>query len=69
MPNCTVNKLDFSRLQRRVIEADFQGSPLSSDGGVMLLRQVDQHIGLSAAIAGALRDHRNPTRITHTLKI
>ncbi|MFW8567375.1 IS1380 family transposase [Orrella sp. 11846] len=66
MPNCTVNKLDFGRLQRRVIEADFQGGALSSDGGAILLRQVDQRIGLSAAIADALRDRRDPTRITHT---
>jgi len=44
MPKCTQGKIDFGRLGRRVIEADFSGGELSSDGGLMLLRQVDRHI-------------------------
>ncbi len=51
-----------------MIEANFQGGAISSDGGLMLLRQVDRRIGLSAAVAGALGDPRNPQRITHVLR-
>lgn len=68
MPKCTANELDFGRLGRRVIEANFEGGALSSDGGLMLLRQVDRRIGLSAAIADALHDPRDPERITHGLR-
>jgi hypothetical protein len=64
MPDCTDAKLDFGRLGRRVIEANFQGGALSSDGGLMLLRQVDRRMGLSQAIASVLRDARAPDRIT-----
>jgi hypothetical protein len=60
--------MDFGRLGRRVIEADFKGGALSSDGGLMLLRQVDRKLGLSRAVANALTDPRDPERITHSLR-
>lgn len=51
-----------------MIEANFEGGALSSDGGLMLLRQVDRKLGLSAAVADALHDPRDPERIPHTLR-
>ena len=42
MPKCTQDKIDFGRLGRRRIEADFSGGDLSSDGGLLLLRQVSR---------------------------
>jgi len=39
MPKCTDAKIDFGRFGRRVIEADFSGGDLGSDGGLLLLRQ------------------------------
>lgn len=68
MPNCTQEEMEFGRLGRRVIEANFQGGALSSDGGLMLLRQVDRRIGLSRAVAGALHDPRNQDMIVHEMR-
>lgn len=68
MPNCTAEELGFGRLGRRLIEANFEGGALSSDGGLMLLRQVDRKIGLSKAVASALHDPRNPDLIVHDLR-
>jgi len=68
MPKCTEARIDFGRLGRRIIEADFTGGDLSSDGGVMLLRQVDRKIGLSRAAASVLPDPRDPERIEHGLR-
>ena len=68
MPKCTAGKIDFGRLGRRVIEADFCGGDLSSDGGLMLLRRVDAHIGLTRAAAAALPDPRDPERVEHGLR-
>jgi len=68
MPKCTEAKIDFGRLGRRIIEADFTGGDLSSDGGVMLLRQVDERLGLSRAAAAVLPDPRDPERIEHGLR-
>jgi hypothetical protein len=68
MPKCTKNKIAFGRFGRRVIEADFGGGYLSSDGGLLLLRQVDRHLGLSRAAAAAMPDPRDPERIRHGLR-
>ena len=68
MPKCTKDKIDFGRFGRRVIEADFSGGDLSSDGGLLLLRQVDQHLGLSRMAAAAIPDPRDPERIRHGLR-
>ena len=68
MPNCTDGTIDLGRLGRRVIEANFEGGDIGSDGGVLLLRRVDERIGLSRAAAAVLSDPRDPARITHSLR-
>jgi len=66
MPKCTEGKLRFSGVGRRVVEADFSGGDLSSEGGVLLLREVDRRLSLCKRAAGALKDPRDPTLIEHT---
>lgn len=68
MPKCTAEQMSFGRLGRRVIEADFSGGSISSDGGLMLLQQVDRKLGLSHAAARVLHDDRDPTRVTHDMR-
>ena len=68
MPDCTGQQMLFGRVGRCEIEADFSGGALSSDGGLMLVRQVDRQIGLSRAIAAALFDPRDPDRVKHSLR-
>ena len=45
--------------------ADFAGGDLTSDGGLVLLREVDRRIGLVDALNAALHDPRDPDRIEH----
>jgi hypothetical protein len=68
MPKCTTDTIGFGRVGRRKIEANFNGGDISSDGGLILLRQVDRKIGLSKAISEAIYDPRNPNLIQHTMK-
>jgi hypothetical protein len=44
---------------------DFSGGYLSSDGGAVLLRQIDQSIGLSRLLAGCFTDHRDARFVEH----
>jgi len=67
MPKCTDDKIDFGRFGRRVIEADFSGGDLSSEGGVLLLRLMDQRLGLTTAAAAALGDDRQSGKVRHSL--
>ena len=39
MPNCTVETITLGKVGRRTIEASFDGGDISSDAGVLLLRQ------------------------------
>ena len=68
MPECSTGEMQFGRVGRRIVEADFGGGALSSDGGLMLLREVDRRTGLSSAVAKALHDPRDPELITHALR-
>ena len=43
----------------------FDAPQISSDGGAVLLRQVDDRLGLSAWVAAALPDERCPQRVIH----
>lgn len=67
MPKCTNEKLDFGRVGRRIVEADFSGGDLSSEGGALLLRRVDERLALSAAAACALGDDRQRGKVQHDL--
>ena len=68
MPKCTVSEMEFGRQGRRLIEANFEGGAISSDGGLMLLRQTDRRIGLTTAVADVLHDPRDPALVTHQLR-
>lgn len=68
MPNCTVESIELGRVGRRVVEAAFDGGDIVSDGGVFLLRQVDQRLGLSEAAARAFGDGRRRLSVTHSVR-
>ena len=58
--------LPFARLRGKNLIADFQGGTLSSDGGVLLLREIEAQIGMISRMAGALHDPRDARYTKHT---
>ena len=57
---CSVEQLSFQGVGKREIVARFDGGQLSSDGGGLLLREVERRTGLLRQFAACFRDHRNP---------
>lgn len=51
MTQCTTDAMRFTRQGRRRVEADFAGGRLVSDGGLLMLRQVDQQTQFTATLA------------------
>ena len=49
------------------IDARFDGGLLSSDGGILLLREVEQRLGIADRLASCIKDPRAPDQITHSL--
>ncbi|UDL05817.1 IS1380 family transposase [Marinobacter sp. CA1] len=60
-------KLTFSPLARRQIEADFSGGHITSDAGLLLLREVDRQHRLTSRLASVLQDPRTPEMVRHKL--
>ncbi len=65
MTDCTQTAFDFPPLKHRRVQADFSGGEISSDAGVLLLREADRRLGLTEAIDRVLADPRDPDRIRH----
>ena len=63
--------LPFARLSGKILQADFEGGSLSSDGGVLFLREIEAQIGVIGRDVGALDDRRDPryTDFRHGAKI
>lgn len=63
----TDQSLPFDDLGSRSVQADFSGGHLSSDGGALLLRQVDQDLGMSRRLALCFKDLRDPKYVEHSV--
>ena len=64
--NCNQNSFEFPSLERRKIEASFNGVHVSSDGGALFLRQADRLLGLTKSFSKVMIDPRQSGRITHS---
>ena len=62
---CKPEQLEFQSLGRREVIGRFDGGRITSDGGGLLLREVDKRIGLLDRLAGCFTDYRNPNAIEH----
>src|SRR2546425_12793756 len=65
---CTQFVLGFHPLKRREIRAEFDGGAISSDGGGLLLREVEKRIRILRQFAACFTDYRNPDLIEHTVE-
>ena len=55
----------LSPVESLEIHARFDGGSLSSDGGVLILREIEKRLNFAGMLASCLRDGRDAARITH----
>jgi Transposase DDE domain group 1 len=65
MTQCTQESFQFAAHFSRRVVAEFSSDRLTTDGGSLLLRQVDRRIGLVRRLADCFLDRRDPDRIEH----
>lgn len=65
--SATHQSLLFHDLGSRRVQADFSGGHLSSDGGVLLLRQVNRGLGLTRHLAQCFCDLRKQPYVDHSV--
>ena len=56
---------ELKRLNRQAVDIDFDGGTLTSDGGLVLLREVDRTLDLIRRIDEAIPDPRDPLYTSH----
>lgn len=62
----TVTKTSLDFHPDRRVDIEFDAPHVSSDGGALLLAQLDDRVGLCEAVAGFVPDERDPNLIEHT---
>jgi hypothetical protein len=65
---CTVEQLSFQAVGRREVVARFDGGQLSSDGGGLLLREVERRTGILRQFASCFQDQRDPLYVQHSVR-
>lgn len=63
MTECNRQRLLFQRHGTREVTAAFDGGWVTSDGGGLLLREVDRQFGILSAFVACFTDHRDPEAI------
>ena len=64
---CTPAQAEFQGLGRRKVVAAFDGGHISSDGGVVLLRETDARLSITQRMAQCFTDYRNPDQTEHSV--
>ena len=67
MTDCKGRQLEFSTCKGRKIVADFEGGEVSSNGGLLLLREVDRKLDLTQRVAALLPDDRQRGKVVHSM--
>ena len=67
MTDDTPLPFDLPTVRRKKLTVDFDGGTVSSDGGLLLLRQAERRLGVCRRLAEAMPDRRDPDRVRHAM--
>lgn len=68
MTECTQTSFDFPSCKSRKVSVDFSGGKMTSNGGVLLLKQADSKLGLTRSAARLIPDDRRKLSVKHTVE-
>src|SRR3954449_13400827 len=68
MTECSQTEFEFQGLFSREVIGRFDGGQITSDGGSLLLREVEGRTGILRRLAGCFTDHRAVDRIEHSVE-
>ena len=63
----THHRVSFASLSGKPVEVTFDGGVLTTDVGVMLLREAEARIGILHRMVAALTDHRHQSYVHHSM--
>ena len=65
MEEYTKQLMLFKEISGKKVEVDFDGGEVSSDAGVLFLRETESDIGIINKVTGAIVDNRHPSYVKH----
>ena len=65
---CKEKRYKFQDLGKRAVVAGFDGGQISSDGGALLLRELEKKRRIIGQLAECFIDHRDPELIEHSVE-
>lgn len=68
MTECTASQMEFKAFGKRHVVGAFDAGRITSDGGILLLREVAERSGLVGKFSKCFTDHRDVNRIEHTVE-
>jgi len=63
----TAKLFQGSKIGSKQVEISFSHDKISSDGGLLLLKEVEKQTGIIAALTQSIKDERHPSYIEHSL--
>jgi len=64
---CNQSVFEFQALNKREVIGDFSGGRITSDGGGLLLREVEARLGIVRQFETCFRDYRDEVRTEHSV--
>ena len=60
-------ELTLAAAKHKPVSLSFHNAQVSSDGGLLVLREIEKHVGVVAAFANTIRDRRHSSYVDHSL--
>lgn len=67
MAENTTQSMLFKEFFSKKVAADFNGGEVSSDAGLLFLRETESQIGIINRVANEIHDHRHPSYVKHQI--
>mgnify|MGYP001828327886 CR=1 FL=1 len=60
--------LNFGKVKKRKVIANFNGGKITSDAGLLLMAEIDKKRQITKRFAACFDDYRDPKKITHSVE-
>ena len=67
LTECIPDHVSFGKVKGRKVIANFKGGTLTSDGGLVLIAELDKKRQITARFASCFTDHRHQGYVEHSL--
>ncbi len=67
LTECIPEQFNFGRVKGRKVIANFKGGTLTSDGGLILVAELDKKRQITARFADCFIDHRSQGYVEHSV--